>query len=99
VADYIELRKLFSDDELSNRVDVAIVIAANGLLSGTPEVNDKKWAAAVFANPRGEGKKALMAVIATHNGMTVEQITSAVDSTLQTAVDAIVPSLVVAFTG
>ena len=99
MATYVELRNIFSNDELSNRVDIAVIIAANNLLSGTPTINDQKWAAHVFSKPRVEGEKALMAVIATNNTATVEQITGALDSTLQTAVNTAVPALIVAYTG
>ena len=99
MASYIDLRNLFSNDELKNRVDIAVVIAANNLLSGTPTANDQKWAAHVFSGPRSEGAKALMAVIATNNGLTVAQITSASDAALQAAVDLAVPTLVIAYAG
>ena len=99
MASYIDLRNLFSNDELKNRVDIAVVIAANNLLSGTPTTNDQKWAAHVFSGPRSEGAKALMAVIATNNGLTVAQITGASDTALQTAVDLAVPTLVIAYAG
>jgi len=96
MATYIELRNLFDDDTLKNRMDAAIVIAAKALLDGTPTTADQKWAAAVAANPRAEGKKAYMFVIADNKDNTVSQIKSASDIVLQTAVDAVVPSLVVA---
>ena len=99
MATYIELRNLFSNDELSNRVDIAVVVSANNLLSGTPTVNDQKWAAHVFSSPRVEGQKALMAVLATNKGAATSAITGATDAVLQTAVDLAVPSLVIAYAG
>ena len=99
MAAYIDLRGLFSDDELKNRTDVAVIVAANNLLSGTPSTAEQKWAAHVFSSPRSEGVKALMSVLATNNALTIAQIQGAQDSALQTAVDIAVPSLVIAFTG
>ena len=99
MAAYIDLRDLFSDDELKNRTDIAVVIAANKLLVGTPSIAEQKWATHVFSSPRSEGAKALMSVLATNNTLTITQIQQAGDAALQTAVDIAVPSLVVAFTG
>lgn len=96
MATYTELRDLFSDDTLQNRVDVATMIAANNLLGGTPTAAEQSWAANVFANPRGESTKAYRAVLATNNGLTVAQITGATDAALQTAVDSVVDTLVIA---
>ncbi len=97
MATYEELRTLDDNDALKNRVDVAAMIAANALLEGTPSVDDQKWAAAVFASPRGESIKAWRAVLAKNSSATVAQITNATDAALQTKVDEIIPSLVVAF--
>ena len=94
MATYIEIRDLFSDSVLRNRIDVATIIAANDLLSGTPTAADQSWAAAAFGNPRGEGQKAFMAVLAVNNAATVAQITGATDAEIQTNVDGVVPSLV-----
>ena len=97
MATYTDLRKLFGNDELKNKLDIATVIAANNLLSGTPLPDDQKWASSVFANPRNESVKAYMAVIAENSGLTVVQIEGATDAAIQAQVDAVVPSLVVAF--
>ena len=40
MATYTELRVLFGNDELRNRVVSATLIAAYGLLSGTPTADD-----------------------------------------------------------
>jgi len=96
MATYIEIRQLFNDSDLGNKVDVAVTIAANNLLAATPTAGELNWAADVFANPRAEGQKALMAVLAESNALTVDQIINATDAAIQTTVDAIVPSLVLA---
>ncbi len=97
MATYTELRDLFSDDTLRNRVEVAVIVAADGLLAGTPTTDQQKWATAVFDSPRREGNKAYMAVLAANSGATVAQIQSATDAAIQANVDSVVPALVVAY--
>ena len=97
MASYIDLRNLFSDDTMKNRTDIAVVVAASDLLAGlSPTPDEQKWAAAVFSNPRGEGGKAFMAVIAANKDATIAQIQGSTDAALQTNVDSVVPDLVVA---
>ena len=96
MATYTELRDLFSNDAMKNKLDIATIIAANNLLDGAPTAGEQSWAATVFSNPRNESIKAWMAVVATNNASSIAQITSASDSTIQTAVDNVVGALVVA---
>ena len=98
MASYTDLRNLFSDDTLKNRVDVAIVIAASNLLGGTPTADEQKWAAAVFNSPRTEGQKAFMAVLAANESAPISAIQGATDAALQANVDGVVAALVVAHT-
>lgn len=99
MASYTELRGLFADDELSNKIDIAIIVSANDLLAGTPTASQQKWSANVFSSPRSESKKALMAVLAKNKDFTIAQIQGATDAAIQTQVDSVVDSLVIAFTG
>ena len=99
MATYLEIRGLFNDGDLSNKVDFATVIAAKNLLVGTPSLSEQKWAAGVFANPSTEGQKALMAVLAANNGSSVAQIQGASDAAIQINVDSVVDSLVIAYAG
>ena len=99
MATYLELRGLVNDGDLSNKIDIAIVIAANNLLSGTPTTAQQKWAASVFNEPRSESKKALMAVLAANSGATLSAIRNATDAAIQNQVDAVVDALVVAYGG
>jgi hypothetical protein len=93
MATLLELRGLFNDSDLMNKVQAALVIAANNLISATPTTADKKWAAGVFSSPDGEGKKALMAVLAENKDSSVSGIQSAADSGIQAAVDDVVQTL------
>ena len=93
---YTELRDLFNDSTLQNRIEVAVIVAANDL---SDSASNNAWVAQAYSNPKAEAKKALMSVLATHNGLTVAQIQGADDATLQTAVDAAILTLVKALAG
>jgi len=94
-----ELRSLFNDSDLLEKVEAATVIAANDLLSGTPTADQKAWAAAVATNPNAEAKKALMFVLASNAGVTVSQIQGAADTAIQASVDAVAQVLADALAG
>ena len=99
MATYAELRVLFNDSDLLDKVEVALVIAAHALLSGTPTAAQKAYAAQVFANPKAEAQKAVMSVLADNKAATVAQIQGASDASVQTNVDSIVQVLVDALAG
>ena len=91
MATYLELFGLKSNDTLRNKVEVACVIAADAIRQESDatvnHANRLKWAAAVFANPRAEGERMLMALLAANNTMTTGQITGATDAAIQTGVN------------
>lgn len=97
MATYSELRDLFSDDSMKNKLDVAVMKAAHAKLTGTPTADEQKWAAAVLANPRAEAEKAYRFVLAANSAADVATILAATDAAIQTQVDAVVPALVVAY--
>lgn len=99
MATYQELRSLFNDSDLMEKTEVAVVVAANNLVGGTPTTAEKAWIATVLANPSAEASKALMNVLAANKGLAVSAIQGASDSALQTQVDAVVPILVDALAG
>ncbi len=99
MATYLELRNLFDNSEIRNKVTTASVIAAHNLLTGTPDANDRAFAEAVFTNPNSVGKKVYMAVIAANKAASVASIEGASDSAIQTNVDEVIPSLVSALAG
>ena len=92
-----ELRKLFTDSDLLEKVEAATIISIQAKLGGTPTVDEQKYANHVFSNPKVEAKKALMSVLASNAGSTVSQIIGASDSAIQTNVDAVIDTLIVAF--
>jgi hypothetical protein len=99
MATHSELRGLFSNDELRNKVVAATLIAAYGLLSGAPTADDRAWFSEVMKNPEAEGRKAFMAIIAANAGASLATITNASDATISSQVDTIVPQLVLALAG
>ena len=99
MATYVELRNLFSDDTLENRVTTATVIAAQALLDGTPTANDRAWALSVLEDPDGWGIKIFKSVLAANKNASVATIQGASDATIQSAVDAVVPQIVLAYSG
>ena len=96
MATYTEIRDLFNDSELLNRVEVAVIIAANGLADNA---NNNSWVEKAYSSTSSESKKALMAVLATHNTLSVADIQGATDTALQLAVDTAVSTLVKAQAG
>lgn len=99
MATYQELHDLFNSGTLLEKVDVAVVISANNLITATPDANQKAWASAVFANPRNEARKAVMAILAQNAALTVVQITGATDVSIQASVDSVTQVLVDALAG
>ena len=94
-----ELRGLFNDSDLLEKVEAALIISANDLLSGAPTAAQTSWAAHVFTNPRTEAKKAVMAVLASNSSATTGQILGASDTAIQTNVDSVSSALVAALAG
>lgn len=101
MATYSELRNLFNDSELGNKIEVALIVSAYNLIKNTPTptAEQKAWAVHAFNNTALEGKKALKAVLAANKDITTSQIQSASDSAVQTKVDEIAQVLVDAFAG
>lgn len=99
MATYAELQGLRSDNGLTVKCQVAVVIEAFNLIKTgtTPTAAQQKWAAAVLSNPAQEAEKALMFVLAKNATATLAQITGASDATVQTHVAEVVPSLVAAY--
>lgn len=94
MATYNELRALFANDDLRNRIEVAVIIAAESVRTEdagtTNHANRLTWAKAAFSSPRGVAEQMLMALLAANNEATVAQITEATDAQIQTKVDAAV---------
>ena len=99
MATYTEIRNLFNDSDVKNRVVVAVAVSAQTLAAGTPTAADNAWISSVLSSPQTEGSKAFIAVLAANKAATVAQIQGATDVELQTKVDEIVPTLIAAMAG
>ena len=78
MATYDELRGLFSENQLQNRIQVACIVAAETIRNEDPGVTNHAnrliWAKAAFENPEGISKKMLMALLAKSLPLRVRQI-------------------------
>lgn len=94
MATYTELRNLFGNDSLRNKIEVAVIVAAEAIRTedgGTANhANRLIWAKRAFENPISVSTQMLMALLAANAGATVAQITGASDATIQTLVNAAV---------
>lgn len=100
MATLIEIRNLFNDSDLKNRVAAACVIAVSDILdTGTATINQKKFAEQVFSQPDEIAKKVLMAVLASNQGKTVAEIAALTDNNIKNRVVAVIPSIVDALFG
>ena len=101
MATYLELHGLINDSDLQTRVETGLIVGMQTILDApSPTVEQQKYSAQVFANPRGEGRKALASVLAKNKDVTVQQIQAAPDTganSIQENVDLVIPTLVVAF--
>jgi len=92
VATYAELFALHNNSALRNRVQTAVLIAAETVMTEvgttTNHANRLLWAKAVFAGPVREAERMFMAVLAANSEFTVVQITGASDAAIQANVDA-----------
>lgn len=91
MATYKELYGLHNDSALRNRVLVACIVGAEGVmneLDTTPNyANRLLWAASVLASPRTEADRMFMAVLAANKDASVEVIRAAADELIQANVD------------
>ena len=88
-----ELRGVFTNSDLLEKVESAMLISVQTVLDGTPSVDDQKYAAHVFNHPRGEARKALMSVLAKNSTATVAQIIGAADTAIQSNVNDVLATL------
>lgn len=92
MASYLELHNLASDPDLRNKVQTAVMVAAEGIgaNAATETVERKAWAQQAVRNPQQFAQIALRLALAKNKALTVAQISAAADASLQTAVDEMV---------
>lgn len=92
MATYAELRDVFSDATYRNKIQAAIVDAAQGVLleaDGTANhANRLKYAFHVLANAQSEAEKLAAAILLKNKSFTVSQITGASDAAALTEINA-----------
>lgn len=91
-ATYLELRNLGNDPDLRNRVQVAVIVAAQliGENAATETTERKAWAQRVIRNPTTWAERALWLALADNKDLTVADIQNATDAQLQAVIDAMV---------
>jgi len=96
MATLLEIKQLFSNSDLQDKIQASLLISVQAILDGAPTADQQKYAAHVFSNPKAEGTKALMSVLATNSGATVSQIIGASDAAINTNVASVTSTLSVA---
>lgn len=94
MATYQELHALKNDSDLQEKVEVAVVVAADTIRTdGSPPANQAQrlvWAKAAMAAPKSTAQAMLWAVLAANKGVSVDGIKTAGDAAIQANVDAAV---------
>jgi len=105
MATYDELRSLFGDGDLQRKLEVAVLVAAQTILSGQDTTNPPwsqeagqhevraKWANAALSNTSAEAVRMLRFVLAANKDLTVAQIQAVTDTQVQNAVNAILDEI------
>lgn len=94
MATYQELFDLRRNQELLDKVTVALIVAAETVFAeGGGTVNHANrliWAREASINPRGMASVFMSAVLAANKAATVPNISGAPDATIQTNVDGVI---------
>lgn len=94
MATYFELLTAAENSDLSRRIRVAVIVAAEKIRTesgATPNnANRRAWARETFLDPDTAAKRIMPAVLAQNRAATLAQIVGANDADVQTAVDAAV---------
>ena len=95
MATYDELRSLFSQTSLSNRIEVAVLIKAADVLDAGSPTARVAWATAALTPSvaMAEAKRMLSYLLADAQALTHQEILDLSDAALQSAVDAAVDLL------
>lgn len=98
MAAYEEIAGIYSTADRQNllsKIMVAVTIKAQTFIDGgAPTADQMTWASRVLTTPQTEAEKIMRYVLAANNTATLQAITGATDSTIQSNVDAAVDALV-----
>ena len=94
MATYLELYTQRNQQQLLEKVTVAVVVAADAIRTEdagtTNHANRVKWAKEALDNPVRMAERVIWLVLAANKTATMQQINDASDSAIQTAVNAVV---------
>lgn len=94
MATYAELRTVFGNDALRNKIEVAVIIAAEGIRTEDPgtanHANRLLWLKQAFRSPATEAVTMLKALLAANKDLEISAILAATDEQIQAKVDAAV---------
>ena len=96
MATYQELFGLRTNSELQNKIAVAVTVAAQAKLAGTPTSAQAAWAIGVLNNPSGAAAAVINAVLAANKASSAATILAATDATIQSSVDAVIDGIITA---
>lgn len=90
MASYEDLRGLFAESPLRNRLEIACAVKAREIIeSASPPAGALEWAGNVLTPSRttAEAERMLLYLLAGSESLTVAEIKQSLDTTLQAAVD------------
>ncbi len=94
MATYKELIDIIGNSQLSNKIIVAVGVAAEAIrteVGTTPNHTERVvWSKRAFTNPRGVAAEVMWSVIMANKDLTITQILGASDAAIQTNVDAVI---------
>lgn len=90
MADLAQIKSLFTDPTLGDRIEAACVIVAEEIRaepnSTTNHANRLLWAKGVWTNSSGERDRMLKALLGAYHDLEVAEITGALDTAILAAV-------------
>ena len=95
MATYAEIRSVYTDSNLVNKMEVAVAIKAHAILQeATPSATRMEWArTALVTALRGEADMCLRYALAENKALTVQQLATASDADLYAATTAAIDKL------
>jgi hypothetical protein len=95
MATFEEIRSIYTDSNLVNKMEVAVAVKAHAILQeASPSTTRKDWArTALVANLRGEADMCLRYALAAHKDLTVGALKDATDVDLLAAASAAIDKL------
>ena len=95
MATYAEIRSIYTDSNLVNRMEVAVAVKAHAILQeASPTAGRMEWArTALVSALRGEADMCLRYALAANKNLTAQQLIGATDASLYDAASAAIDKL------